>query len=96
MAKHALSDNIRTDDSDNALEADESEPDNLVVESKGSDEVVLIPDDESKPASEGNSNSGMEDPQPVVIDDLVCDAPVAPQPPEPPIRQAGVSDGEIG
>ena len=56
---------------------------------------MLLPDDESEPASEGNSNSEREDPQPVVNYDLVCDAPVVLQPPEAPIPQPGAGNGEI-
>ena len=97
MAEHALSNSFRTDDSYDAREADdESEPGHVVVDSEASDELLLVPDDESEPASEGNSTSELEDPQAVVVNESVCDAPVAPQPPESPIPQAGVGNGQIG
>ena len=78
VTQHALFNSFRLDDSDEGFEADdESEPDQVVVDSEGSDELVLVPEDDSGPASEGNSSSEMEDPQPVVVEDLVCDAPNA-------------------
>ncbi len=66
------------------------------MDSEGSGELVLVPDDDLDPALKGNSNSENEDPHPIVIDDWVCDAPVVPQPLEPPVPQVEMDDGGIG